>query len=468
MWPKYEQVSLRSLDLKVLQRHASSLGAQLGLVTRWQNVRREASALGIPVFESSAAAQKGVWSDDTQEKPLRFRTPRIARSDLQALRARSIQLQKRAGIPSGIRLVMFMLGAISVLAIAALFVPRAIITLYPQSQIQQAVIPVIANPDSVAISLAGEVPARTVLVEISGGRSAEVHGSIATPQGKAQGKIRFTNLTQSELEIPEGTVVSTMGDVPVRFRTLHTTQLPAGLDQIVEAPIEALFPGEQGNVVAEAIRGLEGTLGLSATVTNPEPTLGGSDVQAIGASDAERAELRNNLIEELAGKAREQMHLQLASEDRLLDETVKVEKVLEETMDPPEGRAGKTLSLNLRVEFTGQYLLAGDLQELALSTLDLSIPEGFSPTDKPNLEIRSTMESTDPGNIKLDLVASRILLQKVDLLEISELVRGQTLTHARELLSNNISSRAPFEIALNPGWWPWLPLIPFNINVIAR
>src|SRR3972149_811331 len=59
VWPRYEQVTLRALDLKVLQRHADSLGAQLGLVTRRVPVQREAEALGIPVFESTTAAQKG-------------------------------------------------------------------------------------------------------------------------------------------------------------------------------------------------------------------------------------------------------------------------------------------------------------------------------------------------------------------------------------------------------------------------
>ena len=33
VWPKYEKITLRLLDMKVLQRHADSLGAQLGLVT---------------------------------------------------------------------------------------------------------------------------------------------------------------------------------------------------------------------------------------------------------------------------------------------------------------------------------------------------------------------------------------------------------------------------------------------------
>src|SRR3990172_2913300 len=61
VWPKYEKVALRLLDLKVLQRHADSLGAQLGLVTRRAKVRRDAESLGIPVFISTISAQRELW-----------------------------------------------------------------------------------------------------------------------------------------------------------------------------------------------------------------------------------------------------------------------------------------------------------------------------------------------------------------------------------------------------------------------
>ncbi|MCE7861856.1 MAG: hypothetical protein DYG86_18975, partial [Chloroflexi bacterium CFX2] len=63
VWPRYEKVTLRLLDLKVLQRHADSLGAQLGLVTKRVNVQRDAESLGIPVFDSTTAAQSNAWPE---------------------------------------------------------------------------------------------------------------------------------------------------------------------------------------------------------------------------------------------------------------------------------------------------------------------------------------------------------------------------------------------------------------------
>src|SRR5512139_1834117 len=68
VWPKYEKVTLRQVDLKVLQRHAISLGAQLGLVTRARRVRDDAEALRIPVFESTGQAQRLAWPQPRRRK----------------------------------------------------------------------------------------------------------------------------------------------------------------------------------------------------------------------------------------------------------------------------------------------------------------------------------------------------------------------------------------------------------------
>src|ERR1044071_5476084 len=68
VWPKYEKVTLRQVDLKVLQRHALSLGAQLGLVTRTRRVREDAEALRIPVFESTGHAQRVAWPKPRRRK----------------------------------------------------------------------------------------------------------------------------------------------------------------------------------------------------------------------------------------------------------------------------------------------------------------------------------------------------------------------------------------------------------------
>ena len=83
VWPKNEKVTLRILDLKVLQRHADSLGAQIGIVTKRIKVRRDAESLDIPVFDSTSAAQRDLWPVSA---PRSRRVPKAPRRDLRVVR----------------------------------------------------------------------------------------------------------------------------------------------------------------------------------------------------------------------------------------------------------------------------------------------------------------------------------------------------------------------------------------------
>src|SRR5258708_30276735 len=68
VWPKYEKVKLRPVDLLILKQHARYLGADLGLVTRLASVRRDAQGFRIPIFESTAEAQRAGWPARPQSR----------------------------------------------------------------------------------------------------------------------------------------------------------------------------------------------------------------------------------------------------------------------------------------------------------------------------------------------------------------------------------------------------------------
>src|SRR5215510_10748913 len=94
VWPKYEKVMLRQVDLKVLQRHALSLGAQLGLVTRTRRIRDDAEALRIPVFESTGQAQRVVWPKPRRTRiQLARRARSVPRKDLRDLRREQVPVK---------------------------------------------------------------------------------------------------------------------------------------------------------------------------------------------------------------------------------------------------------------------------------------------------------------------------------------------------------------------------------------
>ncbi len=463
VWPKYEKVTLRLLDLKVLQRHADSLGAQLGLVTRRVNVRRDAESLGIPVFKSTTTAQRDLWPDSA---PRKQRTPKPPRRDLRQMQ--DIVREKESAWQTSLfgRVVTFTAGVTAVLVLAGLFVPRAAVTLYPESQTQSITIPVSASPLFESISLTGEIPARVLSTTVNAEQSLAVTSEMLLPKSKAKGVARFTNLGQDEVEIPAGTVISTV-DL-IRYVTLNNVLLPAGVDEIVEVKIEALEAGSQGNVEAEKIIIVEGLLGLSVTVTNPELISGGADTKTVGATDEDRAELRNVVMENLRRSAETQMRAQIGANDILLLDTFEVTETLLEEFSPPEGEAGKTLALKMKVEFSANYISNADLNQLTASTLNASIPQGFSPFGKVTFKPLAEPVTDSSGITHFELEVSQVALLEINEIQIFSIIRGHDPARAETELMNAFALREKPQVTIRPSWWKWLPLIPFNISVEVR
>jgi hypothetical protein len=463
VWPKYEKIALRLLDLKVLHRHADSLGAQLGLVTRRANIKRDAESLGIPVFKSTAAAQKKMWPDSA---PRSRRIPKAPRRDLRKIR--DTVYEKEAAWRTSLlgRVITFTVGVIAVLTVAGIFVPHAALTLSPEAQIQNVVIPVAANLAVESVSVTGDIPAQTISVTVTAEQELTVTSAISVPTSGSKGIARFTNLSQVDVVIPVGTVVST--ESSIKFVTLKKTLLPAGLKKFVDAPVHALELGAQGNVQADKIVIVEGPLALTASVTNPEAISGGTNSRLTGATEEDRATLRNALMATLHREAEAKMRAQINPADVLLMDTLEVAKIAEEVFNPAAGQPGRSLILTMRVDFSGQYVSEDHLTMLSLATLNSSAPPGFESRALPTYKM-ITSPSTDVSGVShFELEVTRTLLRQMDRTQVFSLVRGHQPQSVKTDLVSELSLRAAPEITMTPEWWPWLPLIPFNISVEVK
>ncbi|MCK6566194.1 MAG: hypothetical protein DCC59_15760 [Chloroflexi bacterium] len=462
VWPKYEKVTLRLLDLKVLQRHADSLGAQLGLVTKWNNVRRDAESLGIPAFRSTAEAQLNAW---VENPPRARREPKPPRKDLRVMRDAAYPKEPawRASLPG--RLIAFTMGVAAVLALAWLFIPRAAVTLNPEAQTISLVIPVNASPGFESVSLSGEIPAHTLSMTLSDERRLVLSGFISVPKTKAAGVVQFINSGSDEVVIPAGTVVAT--NTLIRFATVEEARLSGGADEAVEVKIEALEAGEGGNVAANTITIIEGALGLSIKAANPEPTTGGSNEDVIGSTEEDRASLREQTLKDLQAVAEERMR-DLAAGGLLIEDTLKLAGIQHEEFKPPTGEPGAELTLSIQAEFTANYILAEDLKTLASSAVAASIPQGFSPNGEMTFSPLETPFTDSSGITRFPLQASQATLRNVDLTQVFNLIRGREAGKAALAVRETLSLQHEPQIIIAPSWWKWLPLIPFNISIDVK
>ncbi len=463
VWPKYEKVTLRVLDLKVLQRHADSLGAQLGLVTRRANVRRDAESLGLPVFISTTAAQRELWPDSA---PRSRRIPKVPRRDLRQIRDDVYPKEARWRTSLLGRVLTFTVGVIAVLAVAGIFVPRAALTLHPEARTQSIIIPVAASESTESISVTGLIPAQSISVTVEAEQSLAITSEISVPKAKAKGIARFTNLSQSEVEIPAGTLIAT--ETSTRFITLNDTRLPPKIDQFVDVQVEALEAGVQGNVPADKITIIEGGLGLSISVTNPNPLKGGTNSQLIGASEEDRTELRDVVMDNLRREAETKLRAQIAPADLLLMDTFEIAQINEETFSPAAGQPGNSLTLKMQIDFSARYVADDDLRQLSLSTLNATTESGFESTAVPVYKVITDPSTDNSGISHFELQVTRTLLRQVDEMQVFSIIRGQEPQAVQSQLVSSLALRQQPEMSITPAWWPWLPLIPFNISVEVK
>jgi hypothetical protein len=156
----------------------------------------------------------------------------------------------------------------------------------------------------------------------------------------------------------------------------------------------------------------------------------------------------------------------LTSGDQIFTDSLAAEEILEETVDPPLGQPGNNVKLTMRVAFTASYAAEDDLTELASTVLNASRPDGYIATGEPlSFEALNEQHTDSEGVTHWVMRVSRQLEKQLDTERITPLVQGHSLAIATARLHENLDLPNPPEIQLTPNWWPWLPLIPFNITV---
>jgi hypothetical protein len=351
-----------------------------------------------------------------------------------------------------------------VLAIAALLIPRAEIHLMPKTQTEKITFSATAHPKNESVDLSGAVPAQSIPVIVEGRSSIPSTGRISIPLATATGEIIFSNLTDQIIQVPAGTVVSTAGESPIRFITLDNVDVPPE-ETIENIPVQAVFPGTQGNILHKEVAAIEGPLGLILTVTNPRRFSGGSDRWLPAPSDKDYEDVKDQLLADLHESALTELNFMLADDDRLLFSDPSDFRIIEEFYYPESPEPADQLELTLRVEFHALIASGDDLKKLASAILDAHLPEGFIPLPS-TVEIESQGEPIPQvnGGFQWKVSAHWQTKAEVDEIQAIRLVQWQIPQIAADVLTGNLPIQGS-TIKLSPAWWPRLPILPFRIVI---
>ena len=473
VWPEHERLLRRRVDLVLLQRHSSSLGAQLALVTNDPIVRFNARQLSIPVFKSLRQAQSAHWR---VERRLRKRPASIAQSPLpqnydtlEAMRqVAHPQPQAWLAKPAA-RIGFFTLGVLAMLALAAILLPGAQVSLTPKTKAQTLTLEVRASPDQENINLSGIVPAHTLTVVVEGRDLIKATGVTRNPDQTASGEVVFTNLSDQLITIPLGLVVRDLADLPVRFSTIQTGELDAGPGITTTLAVRAMTPGEAGNLPAGALTAIEGSLGLSLAATNPLPTRGGSDRSLPLPTSQDRQRLYEKLESALRQSAQAEFEEQLSPGDLLFTQTLTISHVLEQSYTPAEGQPSGQLELSLRLEYQALSASNKEINNLATVLLDANLPEGYLSLPESLVVKQITPVVIERPNLpSWQLSAQRTLYADIPPAQAITLILGSPPAEAAKRLSAAWPLSTAPVVRLSPAWWPRLPILPFRISINAH
>lgn len=456
----------RRLDLLLIQREATRRRAHLALVTVDSQVADHAKELGIPCFPTLEATHRRQWK--TERARLRLpRPPRPAPTSSGA-RLPTVRPVQR-GLRRTLAVAFIALALLGLLAGAYVALPSATIYMVPAATPATVTVNVTADPEAAAVEAQNTIiPARIIGVEVEETASQETTGRTDQPSEGATGVVVFSNLVPDQITVPAGTIVRTTAADPVRFTTLTDATLPARVGATVEAPVEAVEPGVEGNLPSGRINEVEGPLATRLAVTNPDPTRGGDIVQVAAVSYNDYQNLRETLLDRLQERAYAEMQFYLGQTEFMPLESLSVVLVQSETYDRYIGEVAETFSLTMRVIVQGVAIDESYANEVAYAQMAGRVGDGYRIRPDSLLFRRGEVIAIDEERrVSFIMQGSGDVVAAVEPASVQALVRGRTVRDAQILLEQAFALASPPQIDLWIPFWPQMPLLPFRITVVV-
>ncbi len=465
-FPKRRIPALRALDLSLIQREAGRLGAQLALVTHDREISANAMDLGVPVFTNIPEAQRQYWSRPREKRHL---APHESQLPELLVRRTEFSHKGEPNRPQWLRMVGFFLGVSGVFLLVLFFIPSATITIVPQRLMQSLTLKFWANPKVSIPTANGGMPAQIQHLTVEGSLEGTANAFTTIAETAAVGKLTLTNLTESQVIVPIGTVFSSINNPKIRFASTQAVNILAGIGQSAEADIQSLAAGTGGNVPENTIQAVEGSIGLSISATNPQATTGGSDRRVRAAGEQDYNRLYDSLLTTLSESAISKMDAAAGDQLTLIPSSLKLEKILADEHFPAIGEPADIIRIDLRLEFAALAVQEKDIEEVARLALDADLPVGQNfKTNDISITVLSVPTTDADGIVRWTARASRTIVPQMDVEQIIQQLLGRPVQQAKEIIAAQVPLATQPEISQFPSFWNRLPYLPFRLHVVEK
>jgi hypothetical protein len=450
----------KSAFVRIL-RTCSSLGIQLGIVSKRIELRALCNEYGVTVFEDLTSAQYKDWSEN-----------QLPKLDLKRIQ-RSLRLGKPADLlqkPENpvVRWISFSLAMIAVVLLLVSVLPSATIIIDTPDIADEVSYPLRLNPNTTVVSITTGVPITSLERTDEVILSQSVTETTIMPVGFASGEVTFTNLTEITGTIPAGTIIATLGESPILFLTSTDIIVEGKNGFQASGNAIAVEPGENGNVSAGMIQQIQAILPFQVQVSNPQSFVGGASevVKIPGASD-------RKLIRSMALSALEDKIIKDIADDDpgnivILPLTFRTKEILSEEYYPSAGEPGDTITIHLEISAQVDGIRKEDLilHFTDLVKLDLG-DEITAKIDPDSIKIACT-SGVSRENLSCVVTGDRMLSRKIDNGVVKHLVLGKTPNQASAAIRQYFPDISSVHIDTKPEGWFLIPLAPFRITVEAK
>jgi len=332
---------------------------------------------------------------------------------------------------------------------------------------------------------AGELPARLLVRDFHKQGPEPVTGSKMVGTAKSKGFVCFTNKNDTSVEIPTGSVIST--STGAQFATTADGVVLAHstcANDPLTFPIQAIKPGETGNVQAGSITIIPDNsldtiakynkvalTSLKLAVSNSEDVKGGGmqPVPAIAAKDLDNA--KKDLSNQLKGDINTWVQ-DLSKEGVTGNVTTNITLVDAPLQDTTLDAGTTTFPTEVDVKATILFVTNADVQKAALNQLNIAINQDKNYTGytlaqdaKPPLVISQLKKQPAANSLKINFSAVAQAIPIVPKETVQNLVSGRTPDAARNLLMSSIRGTQRIQIQVTPSFFPWVSWWKGHINV---
>jgi hypothetical protein len=468
VWPPHERVLDRKLDLDLISRKATALGAQLVLVTQDKKIHFYAGQLGIQVVDQPHRAF------EAQNSPIFpkqiYADKLVSREKLETLRTASRSKTPQWKDHPVVRSACLTISMLALFVLGIFILPGAKIILIPRTESQSMLLNLMADPAIKSINYStGSLPMISREVIVEGQDVITPTGSVNISDKPATGSIRLTNVTDLPITIPHGMIISTSGDEPVKFITTSPDSQHLGPQQSVTLNARALQPGIYGNLAADELVIFEGDLAPSLEVTNPQAMTGGHNASVPAATEHDMDLLRHHLLAQLMQDALLQIQSGVNEDDIILSPSISNVEILSETYFPAVGEPANQLNLSMKIKLQAQLVLGETIRAFSNIIMDANTPTGFTQVaNSLVITQQSNLTLADDGKAHWTIKAARQVQANITPAIYTRTITGKTVTQASQRLSYSLPISGQASIILSPNWWPRLPLLAMRIEFVQE